>query len=166
MLDPENGKIISRTISQRLSEISPQHAPIFQNNQKAFETQLNNAIAKWEDQLKPYQGIKVVAYHNSWAYFVKRFGFNVVGYVEPKPGIPPSPAHVNSLIPLMKKEDVKLIIMEPYFSQSIPNLLARETGATVLVLPPSVGGKKGIKTYIDLFDHLVEKISTNLLKGT
>ncbi len=166
-LDPENGKVISKTIlQQRMSQMNPQQAITFQNNQKNFEAQLDKAITKWKDQLKPYQGTKIVTFHNSWSYFVKHFGLDVVGYVEPKPGIPPSPAHINSLIPLMKTEKVKLIIIEPYFSKSIPKLLAKETGATVLVLPPSVGGEKEIKTYIDLFDYLVEKITRSISKGS
>ncbi|HEX9759229.1 MAG TPA: metal ABC transporter substrate-binding protein [Nitrospiria bacterium] len=165
-LDPENGKMISKTISQRMSQMIPEQAMTFQKNQKNFEIHLNEAISKWKEKLKPYQGTKIVTYHNSWSYFAKRFGLDVVAFVEPKPGIPPSPVHVNSLIPLMKTENVKLIIMEPYFNRSIPNLLARETGATVVVLPPSVGGEKGVKTYKDLFDHLVGKITTSLSKGS
>jgi ABC-type Zn uptake system ZnuABC Zn-binding protein ZnuA len=80
----------------------------------------------------------------------------VVGYVEPKPGIPPSPQHTLGLIEEMRRIGVKLLLVEPYFDLRTPNAIGRETGARVLVLPPSVGGEKPITDYIALFDYDVE----------
>lgn len=165
-LDPENGKLIAQTIAQGLSTYLPNQSSQISRNLKEFTEKLDGAIVRWNAKMKPYQGIKVVSYHNSWSYFARRFGLNVVGYVEPKPGIPPSPSHLNQLIALMKDEKVRLIIIEPYFSRSTPDLLSRETGAKVLVLPPSVDREKGVNTYFDLFDHLTRKIISALSEGT
>jgi ABC-type Zn uptake system ZnuABC Zn-binding protein ZnuA len=97
--------------------------------------------------------LKVVTYHRSWPNFAERFGLDVVGYIEPKPGIPPSPSHTLEVIQEMKKDNVKIILVEPYFDLKTPNAIARSTGATVLVMPPSVGGVKEIKDYTGLFDY-------------
>jgi zinc/manganese transport system substrate-binding protein len=108
--------------------------------------------------MAPYKGTKVVTYHRSWPNFAERFGLNVIGYVEPRPGIPPSPSHTLDLIQEMKRQNVKLILVEPYFDLKTPNAVARETGAKVVVLLPSVGGEKGADDYIKLFDYDVDKL--------
>jgi ABC-type Zn uptake system ZnuABC Zn-binding protein ZnuA len=103
--------------------------------------------------MAPYRGLKVVTYHRSWANLTDRFGLNVVGYVEPRPGIPPSPQHTIDLIAEMKRQGVKILLVEPYFDLKTPNSIARETGAQVVVLLPSVGGEKTVTDYIRLFDY-------------
>ena len=103
--------------------------------------------------MAPYKGLKIVTYHNSWPSFVDRFGLVVVGYVEPRPGIPPSPRHTLDLIQEMKRQNVKLLLVEPYFDLKTPNAVARETGAKVLVMSPSVGGVKEVTDYLKLFDY-------------
>lgn len=165
-LDPENGKVIARNIAEQLAALRPESAGRIGENRKAFEQRLDEAIAGWRKRMSPYEGTPVVTYHNSWAYFARRFGLRVVGYVEPKPGIPPSPAHLQQLIQLIKREKARVIIAEPYFARATPDLIARETGAQVLVLPPSVGGVEGIRTYFDLFDYLIDQSTTVLSKGS
>jgi ABC-type Zn uptake system ZnuABC Zn-binding protein ZnuA len=103
--------------------------------------------------MAPYKGQKIVTYHRSWPNFAEVFGLDVIGYVEPKPGIPPSPAHTLALQEEMKRQNVKILIVEPYFDTKTPNAIARETGATVLKLLPSVGGVKEAGTYVQLFDY-------------
>jgi zinc/manganese transport system substrate-binding protein len=98
-------------------------------------------------------GFKVVTYHRSWSNLVDAFGIEVVGYVEPRPGIPPSPSHTLTLMQEMKRQTIKIILVEPYFDLKTPNAIARDTGAKVLVLTPSVGGVKEVQTYLDLFDY-------------
>jgi ABC-type Zn uptake system ZnuABC Zn-binding protein ZnuA len=115
--------------------------------------------------MAPYKGVKVVTYHNSWPNFVAAFGINVVGFVEPKPGIPPSPSHTLDLIQDMKRQNVKLILVEPYFDLKSPNRVAAETGAKVLVMSPSVGGVEQVKTYFDLFDYDL-KLLVDAIKQT
>ncbi len=165
-LDPENGKIMARVIGQRLIELIPSETDTIRRRVDSFHRRLDEALSGWLSRMQPFFGRKIVTYHNSWAYFVRRFRLQVVGHMEPKPGIPPSPAHLNSLITNMKREDVRVVLMEPYFSPAIPELLSRETGAQVLTLPPSVGGQEGIKTYVDLFDHLTEQLASAFGKGT
>ena len=94
--------------------------------------------------------------------FAEAFGLDVVGYVEPKPGIPPSPAHTLTLIQEMKRQGIKMILVEPYFDLKTPNAIARDTGAKVLVLPPSVGGVKEAADYIRLFDYDVNLLVSAL----
>jgi zinc/manganese transport system substrate-binding protein len=106
-----------------------------------------------------------VTYHRSWPNFAERFGLDVIGYVEPKPGIPPSPSHTLELIQEMKRQNVKIILVEPYFDTKTPNSIARETGAKVLVMPPSVGGEKEITDYIKLFDYDI-KLLVDAIKET
>jgi ABC-type Zn uptake system ZnuABC Zn-binding protein ZnuA len=103
--------------------------------------------------MAPYKGLKIVTYHRSWANFVDRFNLDVVGYVEPRPGIPPSPSHTIDLISEMKRLQIRIIAVEPYFDLKTPNAIARETGARVVVLPPSVGGVEAVRDYITLFDY-------------
>jgi ABC-type Zn uptake system ZnuABC Zn-binding protein ZnuA len=119
---------------------------------------LTEAEQRWDDQMKPFRGRKVITYHQSWPNFVKRFGLQVADYVEPRPGIPPSPAHVVDLIALMKRQNVKVIMVEPYFDLKTPQSVARETGAQVVVLMPSVGGNKETGDYLKLFDYDVNQL--------
>ena len=112
--------------------------------------------------MAPYKGVKVVTYHRSFPNFADRFGLDVIGYVEPRPGIPPSPGHTLDLIQEMKRQQIKIILMEPYFDQKTPNSIASQTGAQVLVMPPSVGGEKTITDYFKLFDYNVSLLANAL----
>jgi len=152
-LDPQNGLRIARGIQQKLAELRPGDAAYFEQRFQAFSQRLQQAEQRWEAEMKPYRGRKVVTYHRSWPNLAKRFGLNVVDYVEPRAGIPPSPAHTVELIAMMKRESVKVILVEPYFDLKTPDSVARETGAKVVVLMPSVGGEKEITDYFKLFDY-------------
>ena len=103
--------------------------------------------------MKPFQGRKIVTYHESWPNFAKRFNLDVVGYIEPRPGIPPSPSHTIELIQMMRRDNVKVILVEPYFDLKTPNSVARGAGAQVVVGLPSVGGEKEVTDYFKLFDY-------------
>ena len=152
-LDPENGLRIAKGIQNKLSEMRPDDASYFAQRYDNFEQRIRQADDKWLAEMKPYAGRKIVTYHRSWPNFAKHFNLDVVGYVEPRPGIPPSPQHTLQLIGQMKREGVKIIAVEPYFDLKTPNAVARETGGLVVVLMPSVGGNKEIKTYFELFDY-------------
>ena len=152
-LDPQNGLRVATGLAQKLSEMSPGDTAFFQQRLQDFRRRLMEAERRWDEQMKPYRGRKVITYHQSWPNFVKRFGLQVADYVEPRPGIPPSPAHVVELITLMKRQNVKLILVEPYFDLKTPQSVARETGGQVVVLMPSVGGNKDTGDYIRLFDY-------------
>jgi len=152
-LDPGNGRRIARGIQQKLAQLRPQDAAYFEQRFAAFDRGLSEAERKWNERMKPYRGTKVVTYHRSWPNFAKYFGLDVVGYVEPRPGIPPSPRHIVELIGLMRSEGIKVILVEPYFDLKTPNSVARETGARVVVLLPSVGGEKEVTDYFQLFEY-------------
>lgn len=154
-LDPANGRRIAQAIQQRLTQRTPADAAYFAGRYADFDRRLAEAEKRWDAQMKPYAGLKIVTYHRSWANFVDRWKLDVIGYVEPRPGIPPSPSHTLALIQEMKRQNVKLILVEPYFDLKTPNKIARDTGANVIVLPPSVGGDKGrtITDYLKLFDY-------------
>jgi zinc/manganese transport system substrate-binding protein len=157
-LDPGNGRHMAQAIRDRLSQLSPGDAAYFASRYTDFDQRLAAAEKRWDAAMAPYKGTKVVTYHRSWPNFAERFGLNVIGYVEPRPGIPPSPSHTLDLIREMKAQNVKLILVEPYFDTKTPDSVARETGGKVVVLLPSVGGEKGADDYIQLFDRDVEKV--------
>jgi zinc/manganese transport system substrate-binding protein len=152
-LDPENGKLIAKAIQAKLTALDRANAADYAQHEADFEKRLSEAEKRWEGMVAPYKGTKVVTYHRSWPNFAERFGLEVIGYVEPRPGIPPSPSHTLDLIQEMKRQNVKIIMVEPYFDLKTPNSIARETGGKVLVMPPSVGGEKPITDYAKLFDY-------------
>jgi zinc/manganese transport system substrate-binding protein len=152
-LDPDNGRRIARGISGKLADMDPADAAYFQERFQDFEKRLTAAEQKWDAEMKPYHGRKVVTYHRSFPNFAKHFGLNVVGYVEPRPGIPPTPSHTVQLIQLMRRESCKVVLVEPYFDLKTPQSIGRETGAQVVVYLPSVGGEKQVTNYFELFDY-------------
>jgi zinc/manganese transport system substrate-binding protein len=161
-LDPENGKRIGKEIADKLSELRPNDRAYFQQQLASFTSRLDAAGKRWLAAMAPYKGTKVVTYHRSFPNFAERFGLDIIGYVEPRPGIPPTPQHTLDLINEMKRQNVKIILVEPYFDLKTPNAIARDTGGQVLVMPPSVGGTKDATDYFKLFDYdinlLVEAI--------
>ena len=152
-LDPDNGRRVARGIAGKLGEMDPEDAAYFQQRFQDFDRRLSEADKKWLADMKPFHGRKVVTYHNSAPNFAKHFGLNVVGFVEPRPGIPPTPSHTLEVINMMKRDHVKVIMVEPYFDRKTPDSIARETGGTVVEYLPSVGGVKEVTTYFQLFDY-------------
>ena len=165
-LDPDNGRIIARSIAAALARLSPADKAYFDQRYADFDKRLSDAQKRWDAAMAPYKGTKVVTYHRSWPNFTERFGLDVMGYVEPKPGIPPSPSHTIELIQEMKRQGVKLILVEPYFDLKTPESIAREVGGKVMVLTPSVGGVKEAGSYIALFDYNVNLLTTALKQVT
>jgi ABC-type Zn uptake system ZnuABC Zn-binding protein ZnuA len=152
-LDPDNGRRIARGISSKLSDLDPGDAAYFQQRFQDFDKRLTEAEQKWDAVTKPFRGRKVVTYHRSFPNFAKHFGLDVIGYVEPRPGIPPTPSHTMELIQLMKRENCRVVLVEPYFDLKTPQSIGRETGAQVVVYLPSVGGEKQVTNYFELFDY-------------
>lgn len=157
-LNPQNGKIIAQHLAEKLAKLDPANAAAYAQNSKAFVAALDAKVAEWTALLKPVQGVKVVAYHKSFEYFAQSFGLNVVGYIEPKPGIEPSPTHINALVPKMKAEGVKLIIMEPNRPRKTPDYVANAIGAKVVLLPLLVGGNPEATDYLKLIDYDVKAV--------
>ena len=152
-LDPDNGRRVARGIAGKLAEMDPEDTAYFQQRFQDFDRRLSEADKKWQADMKPFRGRKVITYHNSAPNFAKHFGLNVVGFVEPRPGIPPTPSHTLEVINMMKRDHVKMIMVEPYFDRKTPDSIARETGGTVVEYLPSVGGVKEVTTYFQLFDY-------------
>jgi len=165
-LDPDNGRRMAAAIRDKLSQLAPADAAFFTQRYADFDRRLAEAQKRWDATLAPYKGTKVVTYHRSWPNFMDRFGLDVIGYVEPKPGIPPSPSHTLDLIAEMKRLGVKLIVVEPYWSLKTPQAIASQTGAEVLVLAPSVGGTKEAADYIQLFEYDVKLLASALKRAT
>jgi zinc/manganese transport system substrate-binding protein len=157
-LDPENGKIIAREIAGKLAQLRPNDKAYFEQRVTDFNNRLTEAEKRWAAAMAPYKGLKLVTYHRSFPNFTDRYGLDVIGYVEPRPGIPPSPSHTLELMQEMKRQNVKIILVEPYFDLKTPNAIARETGARVVVLAPSVGGSKEVTDYFKLFDFDVNAV--------
>jgi zinc/manganese transport system substrate-binding protein len=152
-LDPDNGRRIARGIANKLADLDPADAAYFQQRFQDFDKRLSVAVQKWDAEMKPYRGMKVVTYHRSFTSFAKHFGLDVIGYVEPRPGIPPTPSHTLELIQLIKRANCKAVLVEPYFDLKTPQAIGRETGAQVIVYLPSVGGGKQVTSYFALFDY-------------
>lgn len=152
-LDPENGRAIARAVAARLAALDPGNAAAYKADLAAFEVKLDSKLKEWQAAAAALKGVKAVTYHNSWPSFSRRFGLEVVDFVEPKPGVPPSPAHVRALTARIKAEGVRLLLVEPYFDLKLPQKIAEQGGAALLAFPPSVGAEPGIKTYTDLFDR-------------
>lgn len=152
-LEPGNGRRVAKAIQDKLTELDRNDAAYFAQRYADFDKRLADAETRWHAAMAPYKGLKIVTYHRSWPNFADVFGLDVAGYVEPKPGIPPSPSHQLVLTEEMKKQGIKIILVEPYFDLQTPNKIARDTGAKVVVMTPSVGGVKEVQNYLQLFDY-------------
>src|SRR6266849_1483112 len=151
--DPENGKRIAKAVSDKLVQFRPNDRAVFEQRLADVVARLDAAEKRWLAMMAPYKGTKMVTYHRSFPNFAERFGLDIVGYIEPRPGIPPTPQHTLDLINEMKRQNVKLELIEPYFDLKTPNSIGQQTGAQVLVMPPSVGGVKEVTDYFKLFDY-------------
>ncbi len=159
LLDPLNGKMVADNILEGLVRVSPENAEFFRANAADFKTRIDRAMQRWQEAARPLEGAKLVSYHETWTYLARRFGFKVVGYCEPKPGIPPTPNDLEKLIRIMKSQGVKAIIKAPVYPDKIPNFVASQTGAKVYTLPAHVEGVAEVKDYFALFDYLIAKLN-------
>jgi zinc/manganese transport system substrate-binding protein len=157
-LDPANAIRIAIQVQRRLAELDAPNAAFYAQRLEAFKGKIAAADKRWKDELAPYKGAKIITYHNSWPNFARRYGLDVTGYVEPKPGVPPSPSHTFELINQMKQQKIKVIMMEPYFDRKTPDSIAASTGAKVVVAYPSVGGRPELDDYVKLFDYNVNEL--------
>ena len=159
-LDPENGRLMARGIAARLGQLDPEGKAKYEANLAAFEKELTSKEGEWAARMKALSGQPVVTFHQSWSYFAKRYGFEVVGTVEPKPGIPPTAQHTLEIIKLVRQRNVKIVLMENFYDRRMPDLIASNTSAKVVQVPNSVGGEESVKTYFDLFDRITSSIET------
>jgi ABC-type Zn uptake system ZnuABC Zn-binding protein ZnuA len=157
-LDPVNGKQIAKNICNGLEKISPENKAFFEANLQAFNNRIDLKLEEWAMKMSPYKDSKIIAYHNEWCYFENRFGIIIVDFLEPKPGIPPTPTQLVKIISEIKSNTIKVIISSPYFTTSSSDVVSQQTGAKTVILGTSVGAFDSIKDYFDLFDYDIDKL--------
>jgi ABC-type Zn uptake system ZnuABC Zn-binding protein ZnuA len=163
-LDPKNAEIITGTILEALARIDPANAAAYETNRQAFLARLNAKLAEWEAKLAPLQGMPIVAYHNSWPYFARRFRLDFVGFIETKPGVPPSPSHLAGIVKTMRERGVRIVVREPQEPERDVAFVASKTGALIVKLAASVGALPRTDDYISLFDANVEALTSAAVK--
>jgi zinc/manganese transport system substrate-binding protein len=157
--DPIIAKAVALHIAQAFSALDPPNAAAYQANYKTFEATINAKLQQWGAAMLPLKGQPVVAYHDSWPYFAHRFGVTIDIFLEPKPGIPPSPSHLAEVISQIKSQHIKAIIVEPFHDRKIAEKVASETGAKVVDFAQFPGGLPGTDSYVSLIDKLVSGLS-------
>jgi zinc/manganese transport system substrate-binding protein len=161
-VDPIIAKAIAQHIAIAFAAVDPSNAASYQANYKTFEAKINAKLQEWGATLLPFKGQSLVAYHDSWVYFAHRFGFNIDIFLEPKPGIPPSPSHLAEVIEEMKAQKIKVILVEPFHDRRIAEKVASATGAKVVEFAQFPGGLPGTDTYVKLIDTLVSRLAAAL----
>ncbi len=161
-LDPLNGKVIARNIANGLERIDLSNKTFYEANLQTFYAKIDMKMKEWQAKMQPFKGTKIIAYHNEWVYFERRFGLQVVDFMEPKPGIPPSPSQLVKVINEIKSNNIKVIISSPYFTTSSSVVVAKQTGVKVLTLATSTGAFNSVKNYFDVFDYDIDQLTAAL----
>jgi zinc/manganese transport system substrate-binding protein len=160
MTDPIIAKTVAQHIAQSFAAVDPPNAASYDANYKKFEATINAKLQEWGAAMLPFKGQSVVAYHDSWVYFAHRFGLNIDIFLEPKPGIPPSPSHLAEVIEKMRAQKIKAIIVEPFHDRKIAEKVASSTGAKVVDFAQYPGAFPGTDTYVKLIDTLVSRLAS------
>lgn len=158
LLDPVLAIQVAEKIKDKLSELDSEQKSDYERRFKSFKKKMNSLVLSWEKKLK--SPTKVITYHKTLNYFFRRFKTDLAGFLEPKPGIPPTASHILSMIKKAKKEKVKLILVENYFDPTVAQRVSRDVkGVKVRLVPVAVDGKKGIESLFDLYKNLVQAVS-------
>jgi ABC-type Zn uptake system ZnuABC Zn-binding protein ZnuA len=161
-LDPANAEPITGGIAEAIMRVAPASGEKIIARRDDFLADLKQRLADWERQLGPYRGARLIAYHNTWPYFARRFRFNIVDVIEIKEGVAPSPARLAKLAAIMREQAIRVIVQEPFEPEETSQLLARRTGAQVIKLAPSVGSVSAATDYRAMFDYNVEGLARAL----
>jgi ABC-type Zn uptake system ZnuABC Zn-binding protein ZnuA len=161
-IDPATAPRVTANILEGLRRVAPGHAAVFESRRRDFLARLEQAMARWQRLLEPARGVRVVTYHESFTYFLRRFGLEQAAAIEDRPGIPPSPSHLASLIRTMREQKIRLVVAEPWADVKTVELVARDSGARALVLPAAAGAVKGTDAYLDLIEHNVTALAKAL----
>lgn len=162
MVDPIIAKTVAANIARAFTMVDEKNTLVYDANLKKFEAAINAKLQEWGAALLPFKGQSVVAYHDSWPYFAHRFGLNIDTFLEPKPGIPPSPSHLAEVIEKIKAQKIKAIIVEPFHDRKIAEKVASSTGAKVVDFAQYPGGLPNTDSYVKLIDRLVANLSAAL----
>lgn len=163
-LDPKNAEIITATIADALARIDPDHAAGYDANRLAFLARLQGKLADWEEKLAPLKAVPLIAYHNSWPYFARRFRLDFVAFIETKPGVPPSPSHLAAIVRTAATRGVRIIVREPHEPLRDVAFVAGKTAARIVTLATAVGALPGTDDYIALFDANVAALTAALAR--
>jgi ABC-type Zn uptake system ZnuABC Zn-binding protein ZnuA len=158
-LDPKNADIVTGNILEVFARIDPANGAYYEANRIAFLRRIEEKLPEWTAKLAPLQGLSLVAYHNTWAYFARRFRLKIVAFIEQKPGVPPSPSHLAELIRLMREQSVRFIVRQPYEPEKDARFLAGKADANTVVLAGTVGALPAATDYIALFDANVSALA-------
>jgi zinc/manganese transport system substrate-binding protein len=162
MTDPIIAKTVAQHIAQSFAAVDAPNAAFYDANYKKFEATINAKLQEWGAAMFPFKGQSVVAYHDSWVYFAHRFGFNIDLFLEPKPGIPPSPSHLAEVIEKIKAQKIKAIIVEPFHDRKIAEKVGSSTGAKVVDFAQYPGALPNTDSYVKLMDALVARLAAAL----
>jgi len=158
-LDPKNAEMITGTILEALARIDPDNAPRYEANRTAFLERLRARLAEWESKLAPLRAMPMVAFHNRWPYFARRFRLDFIGFIEIKPGVPPGPAHLAGIVRTMRERGARIVVREPQEPERDVAFVARSAGASIVTLAASVGALPDTGDYIALFDANVAALT-------
>lgn len=158
-LDPKNGILIAEVIAEALGRVDPGNAETYGKALNAFRGQIEARRVEWHRRAAPLRGLRIVTYHDSWPYFARAFGIDVVGFVEPRPGVEPTPSHTAAIIDLMNAGGVRIIGRAPYLSDRAVKTIADQTDAAIVEIPASVGGDNEATDYFTLFDVLIDRLA-------
>jgi zinc/manganese transport system substrate-binding protein len=158
-IPPKNARILARTIAARLSLLDPEGKQYYSDRLAAFEAKVDAKEKEWAPLVARARGKKVATYHKSWSYVSDWLGLVEVGYVEPKPGIPPDPSHLVQLIATMKKEGAQLLLMESFYNKVTAQMVADKSGARLLTLDTDVLARPELKTWFEVTQHVLETIA-------
>ena len=159
MLDPVLAKTAVQNIYSGLVAIAPQYHEDFARNRDTYLAKLDAKIAQWQQEAANLKGVQFISYHEHWPYFANRFGLKYAGTIEYKPGIDPTPRHIEELVGRMKAEHVSIVVREPQFPEKVPKLIAEQTGATLVKLPIMPGGVPKTDTYIEMMDYIIHTLA-------
>lgn len=157
LVDPLNARQVAGDIAERLARIDPENAAAYRASAAAFQAEIDRRMPAWTAKLEPLKGQSIVTYHKSWIYFAQRFGLAVAIELEPKPGVPPSPAHLVKVEETVRREGIGIILQEPWHSRKAADRVAANTGARVVEAPSMVGGEAG--GYVALIDLIVDRLT-------
>ena len=152
-LDPEEGLTIARNIAAGLSRLDPDHAADYQKNLKVYLAELDAKLVEWRKWAASLKGVKAVSYHQDVPYLARFTGLEFVGTLEAKPGVAPTPMHLEKLVELMKHDKVALIVREQQYAPKLPGWLAEKTGAKVAVIGTMGKAFPETDTFIKMSEH-------------
>ena len=161
-MDPENVAIMLRHVTEALIKIDPTHATEFRNNQAAYLRQLDRLRKDLTERVAKLSDRRFIAHHPAWPYLARRFGFEIAATIQSQSGTEPSALHLQSLINAIKKDRIRVIVSEIQLNQRVPELLAKETKARVVVLTTLPGGLPGTETYLDMLRYNVLQLANAL----